>query len=162
MSRVIRGALVANALVLFVFCCTAAFGQQAKASDAQSDGWREPLQLGNCSHCEKLPLLKPEDRLPIHHPAGTKLTAEQLHGADLFFQRCFLCHIAKPFVGEGLGACCSASLGPNLVGMFKTPDEAKAMRQIISNGMPPLMPAWKYGLTPKDIGDIVAYIKTLD
>ena len=29
------------------------------------------------------------------------------------------------------------------------------------NGGPTLMPAFKYGLTPKEIDDIIAYLKTL-
>jgi mono/diheme cytochrome c family protein len=42
-----------------------------------------------------------------------------------------------------------------------TPDQEKAFRDIILNGGPTYMPPWKYGLTPEEIDDIVAYLKTL-
>jgi mono/diheme cytochrome c family protein len=29
------------------------------------------------------------------------------------------------------------------------------------NGGPTYMPSWKYGLTPEEIDDIIAYLKTL-
>jgi mono/diheme cytochrome c family protein len=102
-------------------------------------------------------------RLPIRHPSGTKLTEQQLKGAAVFFQRCSLCHLAKTFGAGGSKYCCVASLGPDLSGRFKdvTPDQEKALREIILNGGPTYMPSWKYGLTSDEIDDIIAYLKTL-
>ena len=98
-------------------------------------------------------------QLPIKHPANTKLTEQQERGAGLFFQRCSLCHLPK----TNSKACCAPSLGPNLAADFKniTPAKEKALREIIMNGGPTLMPGWKYALEPKEIDDIVAYLKTL-
>lgn len=105
----------------------------------------------------------PSRQLPIKHASGAKLTPQQERGAGLFIQRCALCHLAKTFGSGGNKYCCVRSLAPNLVPYFRnlTPDQEKAMREIILNGGPTYMPAWKYALEPKDIDDIVAYLKTL-
>ena len=102
-------------------------------------------------------------RPPIRHTSDTKLTEQQQRGAGLFIQRCALCHLAKSFGAAGNKYCCVASLGPSLSGMFKNidPEQEQAMREIILNGGPTYMPGWKYGLEPKDIDDIIAYLKTL-
>jgi mono/diheme cytochrome c family protein len=102
----------------------------------------------------------PPPKLPVQHPSETKLNEQQLRGAGLFIQRCALCHLAKTFGQGGNKYCCVASLGPNLGGLYKdlTPTQEKAMRQFILNGGP----AWKYALEPKEIDDIVAYLKTLE
>jgi mono/diheme cytochrome c family protein len=101
--------------------------------------------------------------LPIRHPSGTKLTEQEARGAGVFFQRCSLCHLAKTFGAGGSKFCCVAALAPNLAGLFQnlSPDQEKAFRDIILNGGPTYMPAWKYGLTPQEIDDIIAYLKTL-
>lgn len=102
-------------------------------------------------------------RPPIRHSSGTKLTEQQERGAGLFIQRCALCHLAKSFGAAGSKYCCVSSLGPSLSGMFKNmdPEQEQAMREIILNGGPTYMPGWKYGLEPKEIDDIIAYLKTL-
>ena len=97
-------------------------------------------------------------KLPIKHSSNAKLTDQQLRGAGIFIQRCALCHLSKTNK-----ACCAKSLGPSLSGMFKDmdPEQEKSMREIIMEGGPTYMPAWKYGLSPKSIDDIIAYLKTL-
>ena|ERR1700693_4521709 len=102
-------------------------------------------------------------QMPIRHASGTKLNEQQDRGAGLFIQRCALCHLSKSFGAAGSKYCCVSSLGPSLSGMFKNiePEQEQAMREIILNGGPTYMPGWKYGLTPKDIDDIIAYLKTL-
>jgi mono/diheme cytochrome c family protein len=99
---------------------------------------------------------------PIHHPDGVQLTDQQVRGAAVFFQRCSLCHLAK-FGAGGSKYCCVSALGPNLGGRFRsiTPEQENAFRDIILNGGPTYMPAWKYGLTPGEIDDVIAYLKTL-
>ena len=101
--------------------------------------------------------------LPIRHSSGTKLTEEQVRGAGVFFQRCSLCHLAKTFGAGGSKYCCVSPLGPDLSGQLKdgATDREKAFREIIVNGGPTYMPAWKYGLTTEEIDDIIAYLKTL-
>jgi mono/diheme cytochrome c family protein len=101
--------------------------------------------------------------LPLQHPSGTKLTEQEYRGAGVFIQHCSLCHLAKTFGAGGSKFCCVASLGPNLAGLFQnlTPDQEQAYRAIILSGGPTYMPSWKYGLTPEEIDDIVAYLKTL-
>ena len=100
--------------------------------------------------------------LPIHHASGVELTAQQVRGAGVFFQRCSLCHLAKSGEG-GSKYCCVSSLAPDLSGRFNnlTPDQENAFKDIILNGGPTYMPSWKYALTSQEIDDIVAYLKTL-
>jgi mono/diheme cytochrome c family protein len=102
-------------------------------------------------------------QMPLHHPSGTKLNDQQMRGAGLFIQRCALCHLPKSFGAGGSKYCCVSSLGPSLSGIFKNidADQEQAMREIILNGGPTYMPGWKYGLTPKEIDDIISYLKTL-
>jgi mono/diheme cytochrome c family protein len=102
--------------------------------------------------------------LPIKHDPGVKLTEQQTRGAGIFIQHCALCHLDKTFGAGGSKYCCVRSLGPKLGGLFKDagPDQEKALREFITNGGPTYMPAFKYALTPKEIDDIVAYLKTLN
>ena len=99
---------------------------------------------------------------PIRHASGVELTAQQVRGAGVFFQRCSLCHLAKSGAG-GSKYCCVSSLGPDLSGRFNNlaADQEKAFKDIILNGGPTYMPSWKYGLTSEEIDDILAYLKTL-
>jgi mono/diheme cytochrome c family protein len=99
---------------------------------------------------------------PIRHPDGAQLTDQQARGAGVFFQRCSLCHLAK-FGAGGSKYCCVPALGPNLGGRLRniTPEQENAFREIILNGGSTYMPAWKYGLTPDEVDDIIAYLKTL-
>ena len=102
--------------------------------------------------------------LPIKHDPGVKLTEQQNRGAGIFIQHCALCHLDKTFGTGGTKFCCVRSPGPKLGGLFKDagPDQEKALRDFIVSGGPTYMPAFKYGLTPKEIDDIVAYLKTLN
>ncbi len=97
--------------------------------------------------------------LPIKHSGNGKLTEQQDRGASLFFQRCALCHLGK----TNSKACSSPSLGPNLSGDFKNapPAKEKALREIILKGGPTYMPGWQYALEPKEIDDVIAYLKSL-
>ena len=92
-----------------------------------------------------------------------ELTVQQARGAAVFFQRCSLCHLAKTSGAGGSKFCCVASLGPDLSGRFKNlaPDQERAYKDIILNGGPTYMPSWKYSLTPEEVDDIIAYLKTL-
>jgi mono/diheme cytochrome c family protein len=100
---------------------------------------------------------------PIQHPPGTRLTEQQTRGAGVFIQRCSLCHLAKTSGAGGSKFCCAPALAPNLSGRFAniSPEQEQAYRDIILNGGPTVMPSWKYGLTPEEIDDIIAYLKTL-
>jgi mono/diheme cytochrome c family protein len=100
--------------------------------------------------------------LPIRHASGVQLTEQQVRGAGVFFQRCSLCHLAKSGEG-GSKYCCVRSLGPDLSGRFNnlTPDQENAFKDIILSGGPTYMPSWKYALSPEEIDDIIAYLKTL-
>lgn len=104
----------------------------------------------------------PSQTFPIRHASSAQLTEQQVKGAGVFFQRCSLCHLAKSGEG-GSKYCCVSSLGPDLGGRFNnlTPDQENAFKDIILSGGPTYMPSWKYALTPEEIDDIIAYLKTL-
>lgn len=89
---------------------------------------------------------------------SANLNEQQVRGEGLFLQRCSLCHLpqarrqvpnAKPY-------------GPYLNSALKnaSPEKEKAVREIIIKGGPK-MPGFQYGLSSKDIDDLIAYLKTL-
>jgi mono/diheme cytochrome c family protein len=91
-------------------------------------------------------------------PAGTeKLSEEARRGEGLFLQRCSLCHLPRK-----LKFGSPPVIGPSLSGQFKdaTPDQMKILRGFILKGGPD-MPGFQYGLEPKEIDDLIAYLKTL-
>ena len=144
-SKAARAGYVAGLAVLLAFCVS--LGTRVSAQEGEANAPPTTTR-----------------QMPIRHAPGTKLTEQQERGAGLFIQRCALCHLAKSFGAGGSKYCCVASLGPSLRGMFKNmdADQEQAMRQIILNGGPTLMPGWKYGLSSQDIDDIISYLKTLE
>lgn len=84
--------------------------------------------------------------------ADTSLNAAQLTGRNLFAQHCVVCHVrtlvtavrtyGPPLSKESLGG------------------QDDVMRELIGNGTPN-MPGFKYSLEPGEIGEIIAYLKTL-
>jgi mono/diheme cytochrome c family protein len=95
-------------------------------------------------------------------PAATPSAAEKLgeqatRGEGLFLQRCSLCHLPRK-----LKFGSPPVIGPILSGQFKdaTPDQLKTLRGFILKGGPD-MPGFQYGLEPKEVDDLIAYLKTL-
>jgi mono/diheme cytochrome c family protein len=75
----------------------------------------------------------------------------------LFRQRCSLCHLPRK-----LKFGSPAVVGPDLTGLFKEagPDKMKLLKGSILKGSPN-MPGFQYGLEPKEVDDLIAYMKTL-
>ena len=90
-------------------------------------------------------------------PAAEKLSEEARRGEGLFLQRCSLCHLPRK-----LKFGSAAVIGPSLSGQFKdaAPDQMKILRGFILKGGPD-MPGFQYGLEPKEVDDLIAYLKTL-
>lgn len=90
-----------------------------------------------------------------HSSAG--LNEPQRRGEGLFLQRCSLCHLPRK-----LKFGSPAVVGPSLAGQFKdaTPEQMKVLRGFILKGGPD-MPGFQYGLEPKEIDDLIEYLKTL-
>jgi mono/diheme cytochrome c family protein len=90
-------------------------------------------------------------------PGVEKLSEEARRGEGLFLQRCSLCHLPRK-----LKFGSPPVIGPTLSGQFKdaTPDQMKILRGFILKGGPD-MPGFQYGLEPKEIDDLIAYLKTL-
>ena len=93
-------------------------------------------------------------------PPGQRslLNEQQKRGEGLFLQRCSVCHVAKVLKKT------HPSFGPSLSGLLRdektAPEKEKFARQFILNGGPN-MPGFQYGLEPKEIDDLNAYLKTL-
>jgi len=85
--------------------------------------------------------------------ARPALNEQQRRGEALFVQNCTLCHIPSN-QKKRLGI-----QGPALEGVYGEDAETDALRQFIQQGLPGKMPGFRYGLEPKDIDDIVAYLK---
>jgi mono/diheme cytochrome c family protein len=102
-------------------------------------------------------------RLPAQNTPATapsspaKLSEQETRGEGLFRQRCSLCHLSRI-----LKFGSPAVIGPNLSGLFKEagPDKQKLLRGSILKGGPD-MPGFQYGLEPKEVDDLIAFLKTL-
>ena len=86
-----------------------------------------------------------------------KLSEQETRGENLFRQRCSLCHLPRK-----LKFGSPPVIGPDLTGLFKEagPDKLKLLRGSILKGSPN-MPGFQYGLEPKEVDDLIAYLKTL-
>lgn len=100
----------------------------------------------------------PAQAKPDAIPTGAqKLDEQERRGEGLFVQRCSLCHLPRK-----LKFGSPPVVGPSLSGQFKdaTPDQMKVLRNFILKGGPD-MPGFQYGLDPKDVDDLIVYLKTL-
>ena len=90
-------------------------------------------------------------------PRADTLSEQGRRGEGLFLQRCSLCHLPRK-----LKFGSPPVIGPSLNGQFKdaTPDQLKVLQGFILKGGPD-MPGFQYGLEPKDLDDLIAYLKTL-
>jgi len=88
---------------------------------------------------------------------AAKVSGEERRGEGLFLQRCSLCHLPRK-----LKFGSPPVIGPSLSGQFKdaTPEQMKTLRGFILKGGPD-MPGFQYGLEPREIDDLIAYLKTL-
>src|SRR5262245_12196169 len=91
--------------------------------------------------------------------AGTETNApgsDTFRGEALFFQRCALCHLNTGKSGP------LPPIGPRLNGVLKDPSperEAKIRDRIRTGSQG--MPGFRYGLDPKQLDQLVAYLRTL-
>jgi mono/diheme cytochrome c family protein len=101
--------------------------------------------------------LRAQSRPAATPPGAEKLSDEARRGEGLFLQRCSLCHLPRK-----LKFGSPPVIGPILSGQFKdaTPDQMKVLRGFILKGGPD-MPGFQYGLEPKEVDDLIAYLKTL-
>ena len=101
--------------------------------------------------------LPAQDKPVAALPAAEKLNEQEMRGEGLFLQRCSLCHLPRK-----LKFGSPPVVGPSLSGQFKdaAPDQMKILRGFILKGGPD-MPGFQYGLEPKEVDDLIAYMKTL-
>jgi len=88
--------------------------------------------------------------------AAAKLSEEERRGEGLFLQRCSICHLPRK-----LKFGSPPVIGPILSGQFKdaTPEQMKVLQGSILKGGPD-MPGFQYGLEPKEVDDLISYLKT--
>jgi mono/diheme cytochrome c family protein len=82
------------------------------------------------------------------------LNEQQKSGEALFVQNCTLCHMPSNQKKK------LRIQAPPLEGMYGEDADADVLRQFIQQGVPGVMPAFRFGLEPKQVDDIVAYLKT--
>jgi mono/diheme cytochrome c family protein len=85
-----------------------------------------------------------------------KLTEQETRGEGFFLQRCSICHLPR-----NLKFGSPATVGPVLSGQFKSanPEDLKVLRGYILKGGPG-MPGFQYGLEPREVDDLIAFLKT--
>jgi mono/diheme cytochrome c family protein len=107
-------------------------------------------------------LLRAQEKPAPSPPSATKSGAQKLseqetRGEGIFLQRCSICHLPR-----NLKFGSPPTLGPVLSGQFKSasPEEMKMLRGYILKGGPG-MPGFQYGLEPKEVDDLIAFLKTI-
>lgn len=93
---------------------------------------------------------------------GSALSEPQRTGKRLFLQNCALCHVPEPKNTKDPKDQGTA-IGPRLDALFSgaTPRPEAVVRIFIQQGVAGKMPGFQYGLEPKEIDAIIAYLKTL-
>lgn len=88
-----------------------------------------------------------------------QLNVAEKRGEHWFLQRCSICHLAAYTKADPAG---EPNKGPSLEGLLKgaPPEREQAVREFIRKGSLN-MPGFQYALEPKDLDELVAYIKTL-
>ena len=88
------------------------------------------------------------------------LSEQEKRGKHLFLQRCSICHLSHYTKSDPAGY--PPNSGRGLVGVLKgaAPEKEQAVRDLILKGTVN-MPGFQYGLEPKDLDELVAYLKTL-
>jgi len=101
------------------------------------------------------PMTPAAQEAPARNRPGVPQTDQQRSGEALFIQNCTLCHVFSA-QKKSIGVQASTEL----VGLFRkaTINEAN-VRQIILEGFPAKMPSFKYNFEPREIDDLVAYLK---
>jgi mono/diheme cytochrome c family protein len=89
-------------------------------------------------------------------PGERKLNEQETRGEGFFLQRCSICHLPR-----NLKFGSPETVGPVLSGQFKSasPDQLKVLRGYILKGGPG-MPGFQYDLEPKEVDDLIAFLKT--
>jgi len=114
--------------------------------------------LGLAIFCPRGSELLLAQNTPSLAPSSTaKLSEQETRGENLFRQRCSLCHLPRI-----LKFGSPPVIGPDLRGVFKeaSPEKQKLLRGSILKGGAD-MPGFQYGLEPKEVDDLIAYLKTL-
>lgn len=92
----------------------------------------------------------------------TSLTPAEKIGRTVFQTRCAMCHVGQEPATEMATPSAErrpATLGP-LLSKANTTNEA-TLRQKIANGSR-LMPGYKYTLTDEQVGQVIAFMKTIE
>ena len=100
------------------------------------------------------PTDQPTPAVQKHAAARPALNEQQKSGEALFVQNCTLCHMPTNQKKR------LKIQTPSLEGVYAEDADSDALRQFIQSGVPGKMPSFRLGLDPKQIDDIVAYLKT--
>lgn len=95
--------------------------------------------------------------------SSSELSDRETMGKHIFLQHCSVCHLSKyTKLADWKEPDGAPPYGPRLAGVLKdaNPDVEKAVRAFILNGTQK-MPGFQYALDPKEIDELMAYIKTL-
>ena len=88
---------------------------------------------------------------------GTPNRDAVTRGEAWFYQRCSLCHLGRIVKDDVY-----QPMGPPLTGLLKaaSPDKEKQVREQIQRGSP-RMPGFQHTFTPDELGELMAYLRTL-
>ncbi len=99
------------------------------------------------------------------HAQSPQLSPAEISGRKIFQTRCAMCHVGQdPATEMGLATGTPAPRRPSTFGPLlskaQATDDAK-LREKITNGSA-RMPAYKLSLTTDEIGQVMAFLKTVE
>ena len=93
---------------------------------------------------------------------GSALSEPQRTGKRLFLQNCALCHVPEPKnTKDPKDKGTTVGKPMEILYRGETPRPEAVVRSFIEQGVEGKMPGFRYGLEPKEIDAIIAYLKTL-
>jgi len=93
---------------------------------------------------------------------GSALNEPQRTGKRLFLQNCALCHVPEPKnTKDPKDKGTTVGKPMEILYRGETPRPEAVVRSFIEQGVEGKMPGFRYGLEPKEIDAIIAYLKTL-
>jgi hypothetical protein len=104
--------------------------------------------------------------------SSSKLNERQFAGEGLYLQNCAFCHSEHKLESQSSvhsnatnpkSTTPGTTIGPDIKTWLQhspAPSD-RAVRTVIQQGVPLKMPGYQYGLEPKEIDSIIAYLRTL-
>ncbi len=132
-----------------------------RAVAAQVQGAQTPASASTASQPPTAPARDPYQRSTDIYLMQTSAASGPQRGEEIYYFKCFFCH--SPFAKAGS----AGPPGPLLKGLFAQPTLRRgqpatdqSVRDVILNGVPSVMPAYRSTLSDADMADLLGYLRS--